>query len=135
MHNPKAALAAYTAPAFVQVGPFKVRDITLGLGGILERIESPVFTGRKPTHVSGWIPTLFAMTRPTEDSERLLVVGIEAFNAAAKKWADEDVPYGLTARLVQAINDSVHRLNAISGESDDESRAEKNGLADGPTGG
>ena len=133
MVNPKAALAAFNAPSSVSVGPFEVRDITLGLGGILERIESPVFTGKKPASVVGWIPTLFAMTHKTEESERLLVQGIDAFNAAAKKWADVDVPYGLTSRLIQAVNASLARLNAISGESDTESSAEKNGSGAGQT--
>ena len=137
MQNPKAALAAFNASKSVKVGPFDVREITLGLGGVLEQIGSPIFTGEKPKRVHGWIPTLYAMTHTTPESERLLAKGVEAFNAAAREWADADVPYGLTTKLIDAVNASVRRLNAISGDSgDDEGKdAEKNGSEAGQTAG
>lgn len=137
MQNPKAALAAFNAPMSVKVGPYAVREITLSLGGILEQIGSPIFTGAKPKSVLAWVPTLYAMTHTTEENGRALSAGVDAFNTTAAAWADT-VPYGLTRKLIDAVNDSVRRLNAISGdegEDDEEGSAEKNASAAGPMGG
>ena len=136
MKNPTRALAAFTAPPSVKVGPYEVREITLGLAGVLEAIESPLVTGRKPQRPMEWAATLFAMTRSTEESERLLASGREAYAATAKAWADT-VPLAVGTRLVEAVTASVDRLNGIEAEDDgaSEGGAEGNDLAAGRTGG
>ena len=137
MKNPTRALAAFTAPPSVKVGPYEVREITLGLAGVLEAVESPVFTGVKPREIGGWGPTLYAMTRSTEESERLLAAGgADAYARAAKAWIDT-VPLAVGTRLVEAVTASVDRLNGIEAEDDgaSEGGAEGNDLAAGRTGG
>ena len=136
MKNPTRALAAFTAPPSVKVGPYEVREITLGLAGVLEAIESPLVTGRKPQRPMEWAATLFAMTRSTEESERLLASGREAYAATAKAWADT-VPLAIGLRLVEAVTKSIGRLNGIEAEDADdvEGGAEGNDLAAGRTAG
>ncbi|MGI5868680.1 MAG: hypothetical protein ACOX9C_04440 [Kiritimatiellia bacterium] len=118
MKNPTRALAAFTAPPAVRVGPYEVREITLGLAGVLEAVESPLVTGRKPGRVSGWAETLYAMTRPTEESERLLAAGREAYAAAAMAWADA-LPIPAARLLLEAVAAAGRRLADVSPEEGD----------------
>ncbi|MDD4059181.1 MAG: hypothetical protein PHW08_00585 [Kiritimatiellae bacterium] len=119
MKNPTRALAAFTAPPSVKVGPYEVREITLGLAGVLEAIESPLVTGRKPQRPMEWAATLFAMTRSTEESERLLASGREAYAATAKAWADT-VPLAHARRMLEAVLAAGKRLADVSPDEDDD---------------
>ena len=76
MPNPKTSLAAVAASG-TPVGRWTVREITLGLSAVLESIQSPLDTGKKPAGIRGWIPTLYALTHTTAESERLLAAGGE----------------------------------------------------------
>jgi len=119
MKNPTRALAAFTAPPSVKVGPYEVREITLGLAGVLEAIESPLVTGRKPQRPMEWASTLFAMTRSTEESERLLASGREAYAATAAAWADT-VPLAHARRVLEAVLAAGKRLADVSPDEDDD---------------
>lgn len=119
MKNPTRALAAFTAPPSVKVGPYEVREITLGLAGVLEAIESPLVTGRKPQRPMEWASTLFAMTRSTEESERLLASGREAYAATAAAWADT-VPLAHARRMLEAVLAAGKRLADVSPDEDDD---------------
>lgn len=119
MKNPTRALAAFTAPPSVKVGPYEVREITLGLAGVLEAIESPLVTGRKPQRPMEWASTLFAMTRSTEESERLLASGREAYAATAKAWADP-MPLAYAKRMLEAVLAAGKRLADVSPDEDDD---------------
>lgn len=120
MKNPTRALAAFTAPPSVKVGPYEVREITLGLAGVLEAIESPLVTGRKPQRPMEWASTLFAMTRSTEESERLLASGgAKAYAATAAAWADT-VPLAHARRMLEAVLAAGKRLADVSPDEDDD---------------
>lgn len=136
MKNPKRALDAFNAPTAVKVGPLEVREITLGLAGILEAIGSPLCTEKLPATVDGWAPTLYALTRPPEESRRLLAAGGRAgFERAATSWSDEELAVGVARRLIDAATAAVNRLNGISPDGDGEAGAEGNGMAAGPMAG
>lgn len=126
MKNPTRALAAFTAPPSVKVGPYEVREITLGLAGVLEAIESPLVTGRKPQRPMEWAATLFAMTSSTEQSERLLASGREAYAATAKAWADT-LPLAHARRMLEAVLAAGKRLADVSPEEDDDDEGDEGG--------
>lgn len=86
--NPTRALEALTASG-EDVGGVHVREITLGVSAVLERIGSPLVTGRAPETLLDMLPTMFAMTRPAAESQRLLASGgTDALRDAAVEWAD-----------------------------------------------
>lgn len=136
MKNPSAALAAVNAPLTIRIGPYEVRDITLGLAAVLEAIESPVVTGSRPADLSGWAPTLYAMTHPVADSRRLLTAsGVEGYVAAALQWSD-DLPLALGRELIEAVTAAINRIKGISAEDDaGEGNSPGNPTAAGPTAG
>lgn len=138
MDNPKRALSAFNAPSAVEVGGWHVREITLGMAGVLEAIGSPMFTGRKPKTITDWAPTLYAMTRPPGESRQLLASGGRSrLEAIAMQWADDELSVAAARRLINAATAAVSRLNGISPDDgiDAEGGAEGNGLAAGPTAG
>lgn len=113
MPNPKTSLAAVAASG-TPVGRWTVREITLGLSAVLESIQSPLDTGKKPAGIRGWIPTLYALTHTTAESERLLAAGgEEAYVKAASAWADE-IPIAEARALVAACMGSAARLAAAA---------------------
>ncbi len=115
--NPAAALAALTAPASVRVGRFEVREITLGLMAILDSIDSPFLRPGAPASLPRFAESLFAMTRPSAETRRLLARGREAFSAAAAEWAD-----GVSVRegtdLLLAASAAVRRLSDANPAAD-----------------
>lgn len=108
MSNPKVALAAITASGR-KVGKWTVREITLGLSAVLESIESPLDTGIKPKGIRDWLPTLFALTHSTAESELILADGLEAYRKAASEWADK-VTIFEAKRMIEACQDAAKRL-------------------------
>lgn len=136
MKNPDRALAAFTASG-TPVGKWVVREITLGLAGVLERISSPLITGILPPHIDGWRKTLFAMTHSTEESESLLSKPADAYTTAARDWADT-VPLREANQMIRACTAAAKRVQDVSPSGDDageESDAEKNALEGTATGG
>ena len=89
MPNPKTSLAAVAASG-TPVGRWTVREITLGLSAVLESIQSPLDTGKKPADIRGWIPTLYALTHTTAESERLLAAGGEESYVQAARVGGRD---------------------------------------------
>lgn len=87
---PDRSLDAITASGKIVAG-VRVREITLGLTAVLERIRSPLVSpmreGKQIT-LRELLPTMYVMTRPAVDSELLLAEGIEALVAAAIEWGD-----------------------------------------------
>lgn len=137
MKNPKRALNAVTAPLCVKTGSYTVREITLGLAGVLEMIESPLITGKKPQYIAGWRKTLFAVTHSTEVSESLLAKSPEAYEVAAREWADK-IPLRISNQMILDCQAAAKRVDDISDTGDDEdeeSDAVKNALAGTATGG
>ena len=135
MKNPQTALDAFNAPAATPVADHAVREITLGMAGVLEAIGSPLYNGAQPGTIGGWAPTLYAMTRDPEESRRILAAGgRERFEALAQAWADA-LPVHTGRRLIEAVTAALQRLDAVSPDDAGEAGAEGNALAAGPTAG
>jgi hypothetical protein len=135
MQNPQAALNALNAPAAAPVGGHAVREITLGMAGVLEAIGSPLYNGAQPGTIGGWAPTLYAMTRDPGESRRILAAGgRERFEALAQAWADA-LAIRTGRRLIEAVTSTLRRLDAVSPDDAGEAGAEGNALAAGPTAG
>lgn len=138
MKNPIRALNAVTAPQGVAAGSYTVREITLGLAGVLEMIDSPLITGKKPQYIAGWRKTLFAVTHSTEVSESLLARSPEAYEVAARNWADT-VPLRISNQMILDCQAAAKRVDDINDtgddDDDDESDAVKNALAGTATAG
>jgi hypothetical protein len=135
--NPKRALAAVTA-AGERVHGELVREITLGTAAVLERIDSPLFTGvpeGRQISLCDMLPTIYVMTRPAVESEELLADGFEALKREAVRWAD-----GFSTRqgmdLAAACARAARRVRAAapSGVPDKEGAGEGNGRSAGTAG-
>lgn len=123
MSNPKASLAAMTASG-TPVGKWVVREITLGLSGVLETIESPLDTGKKPKSIKEMFATLYALTHTTPESEQILTKGVAAYRKVAAEWADT-IPLNDARTMITACWDSIARLKAAAdtGTDDEEGNA------------
>jgi len=135
--NPKRALEALTAGG-VEVDGITVRELTLGLAAVLERIGSPLVTARakgEALTLRDMLPTMFAMTRPAAESDALLTSGgAEALQAAAVRWAD-DLSTETGMKLVAACAAAVSRVARVSPQGlPDEDGPEGNGSAAGTAG-
>lgn len=136
--NPKRAVEALTAGGETVDG-IRVRELTLGLAAVLERIDSPLFAGRPegaaPLQLRDMLPTIYAMTRPAAESEALLTEGgPEMLMGEAVRWAD-----GLTTetgmRLAQACAAAARRVARVSPQGvPEKGGAEGNGSAAGTAG-
>lgn len=133
MKNPQRALDAITASG-KPVASYTVREITLGLAGVLEKIMSPLVTGRKPEHIIEWAPSLYAMTHSTAECEKLLAGGRKAFEAAAYAWADT-VPLAEAKRMLDSAMEAGKRLAEVSDEGEDDTSEGAAGNAGAATGG
>ena len=92
----------------------KVREITLGIGALLDQVGSPFMDGKKPEHISDMLPTFFVMTRPAAESQALLIQGQDVFDRAMMEWADT-LPATACTELSVACAASKKRLNDIAG--------------------
>lgn len=88
--TPDRSMDAITGAGKMVAGVL-VREISLGMAAVLERIGSPLVRqmqdGREMT-LRDLLPTMYVMTRPAVDSELLLAEGIEALEAAAVEWGE-----------------------------------------------
>jgi hypothetical protein len=123
--NPRRALKALNA-APAKVGRHEVMPATLRMCCVLSEIESPLVRGGAPAPKSlgAWVPTLFAMTRPAAESQRLLSEGRAAFDAAAMEWAG-NVQLGEALDLINAcatqvaVAAGVHADSGVGGDSEE----------------
>lgn len=111
--NPKRTLDALTGGG-ENVRGVVVREITMGLSAVLEAIDSPLVTGVKPETLAAMLPTLFVMTRPAAESQRLLTSGgIAALTTAAVEWSDGfSTEHGL--EMCAACGRAVRRVARVS---------------------
>jgi hypothetical protein len=112
MQNPKAALDVLIA-AGEKVGKIHLSEITLAKAAIMDRIKSPLVTGKKLKDISfdDVIPTLFVLANPAIDSKKLLAQN--KFDAAVETWSDT-VPF--SADLFEALKRIAGRLNGVAPE-------------------
>lgn len=122
--NPAAALEALVHGATTQVGRFEVREYTLGAFAILDEIGSPFLRKDAPKTLPAFVETMFAMTRPSAETRRLLAQGRDAFAAAAAEWAD-----GVSVRegteLLSACAAAIARFAAANPAEDGGGEAEE----------
>ena len=112
MQNPKAALDVLTA-AGETVGTITLSEITLAKAAILDRIKSPLVTGKKFKDISfdDVIPTLFVLATPAADTKKLLAQN--KFESAVETWSDT-VPF--STGLFEALKRIAGRLNGVAPE-------------------
>lgn len=123
MSTPKSVLEAITHTSGTPVDGWTVSEITLGMAGVLEAIESPLLRGKKLTKPKDWAMTLFAMTHSTEECEALLANGIEEYARAVTRWSDT-VTMATTHKMIKAAVAAAERLAAAIdvGDDDDEGK-------------
>lgn len=117
MSNPERALAALNA-ATIDVDGHGVLPVTLRLACVLEAVGSPLATGEAAAGMAAWAETLYAMTRPAAESQRLLAKGRDAFRAAAMEWAD-GVQMRTALRLVAAARRQTAAATGVNPEPED----------------
>ena len=109
--TPKRTLAAVTG-AGVKICGITVRECTLGLSAILEKINSPLVDGRKVERLGDMLPTIFVMTRPAAESAAILAEGVAALESAAIAWADA-LSNDTGFKLAKACAASASRASAV----------------------
>ena len=140
--NPDAALEALTRPAKTTVGRFEMREPTLGMMAILEKIGSPFAVRGAKRDFSAFVETLFALTRPAVESLRLLEKGRDAFKDAAFEWSDTvsaaegaDLRRAATAGIGRFNDSNPAPYNEDDSPEDPEAPSDPDPTADGPTDG
>ena len=88
--NPKKAMAALLPP-----GGAVIRPMTLGVYAALERIDSPIVTGKEPKDTLELIPSLYLLTHDPREVFRGNVLDL------AMQWADTQ-PVGVVERIREA---------------------------------
>ena len=136
--NPAPALDALTHPAATKVGRFEIRELTLGTMAVLQKIGSPLATGKK-LDFPAICELLFVLTHPVKETLRLLAGGLSTFEAVAYAWAD-GVTNAEATELLQAAfaaNGRVHAANPSQEKPDEEAGndAVPDPTAAGPTAG
>lgn len=112
MNNPKAALDVLNA-AGETVGKITLSEITLAKAAILDRIKSPLVTGKKMKEISldDVIPTLFVLATPAGACRQL--IANSTFDDAAVEWSDS-IPMADGLKLFEALKRIANRLNGVA---------------------
>ena len=87
--NPRKAMAALLPLPLKVSGGYTVRPMTLGMWAALERIESPLVTGREPKDALEIIPSLYLLTHDPREVFRGNIIDL------AMQWADTVPPTAL----------------------------------------
>ena len=104
--NPRKAMAALLPLPLKVSGGYTVRPMTLGMWAALERIESPLVTGKEPKDALEIIPSLYLLTHDPREVFRGNVVDL------AMEWADT-VPVKVMDEIRSACDrqmDAVHNV-------------------------
>jgi hypothetical protein len=114
MQNPKAALDVLNA-AGETVGKIQLSEITLAKAAILDRIKSPLVTGKKLKEVNldDVIPTLFVLATSAADSRKLIAQ--DKFDAAVLDWSDS-IAFADGILMFEALKRIASRLNGVAPE-------------------
>lgn len=112
MNNPKAALDVLNA-AGETIGKITLSEITLAKAAILDRIKSPLVTGKKLKEISldDVIPTLFVLATPAQACRQL--IANSKFDDAAIEWSDT-IPMADGLKLFEALKRIANRLNGVA---------------------
>lgn len=95
--NPKKAIAALMPGAVTTPEGLVVRPMTLAMYAALERIESPLVTGREPKDAAELLPSLYLLTHGADQ------IFAGNLTALAFAWADT-VPLTVLAHVREACD-------------------------------
>ena len=125
MDNPEKALEALNA-APIEVDGYEVGVVTLRKACVLGELKSPLVTGRDGDDMTAWAETLYAMTRPAQESQRLLAKGRDEYRAAVMEWAD-GLPMQTALRLIAAARRQTAVAVGVHADNDGGEPGKKNG--------
>lgn len=113
--NPRKAVSAIM-PLPLKVGmengePIVVRPMTLAMYAALERIDSPLLTGKEPDNALDWLPSLYLVTHDPQE----IFSGNLADKAFA--WADSQ-PVNVVSRIRDAAMRQIDALVDVIPEAD-----------------
>ena len=109
----KALDALIPMPIKVGIGGLLVRPMTLGMWAVLERIESPLITGKDAKDTLELLPSLYLLTHGAQEYLRGNIVEL------AMAWADT-VPYGTMKLIYKAATRQIKTVTDVAPESDEE---------------
>lgn len=95
--NPKKAIAALMPGAVTTPEGLVVRPMTLAMYAALERIESPLVTGREPKDAAELLPSLYLLTHGADQ------IFAGNLTALAFAWADT-MPLSALAHIREACD-------------------------------
>lgn len=124
--NPRKAMAALL-PLPVRAGEgVVVRPMTLGMWAALERIESPLVTGKEPKDTMELIPSLYLLTHDPREVFRGNVLDL------SMQWADTQ-PVTALEEIRRAAYRQMNAAYAVIPEDDDKDAPKKKRTAGSPS--
>jgi len=111
--NPEKAMAALIPP-----GQAVIRPMTLGMYAALERIESPLITGKDAKDTLELIPSLYLLTHDPREVFRGNILDL------AMQWANT-VPVDEMARIRLAANEQIRTMIDVIPEPPENSTEKK----------
>lgn len=122
--NPKKAMAALIPP-----GQAVIRPMTLGVYAALERINSPLVTGKDAKDTLELLPSLYILTHDPREVFRGNILDL------AMQWADT-VPVSTMAEIRAAALEEIRALLDVTPERDQDGPKKKTtaGSPSGSTG-
>ena len=100
--NPRKAMAALLPLPLKVSGGFSVKPMTLGMWAALERIGSPLVTGKEPKDTLELVPSLYLLTHDPREVFRGNIIDL------AMQWADTVPP----TALAEIQNACYRQMNA-----------------------
>lgn len=104
--NPRKAMAALLPP-----GQAVIRPMTLGVWAALERIESPLITGKEAKDTLELIPSLYLLTHDPREVFKGNILDL------AMQWADTQ-PVGVVAAIKEAAYKQMNAFFDIVPQND-----------------
>jgi len=108
--NPRKAMAALLPP-----GGAEIRPMTLGVYAALERIESPLVTGKEPKDTLELIPSLYLLTHDPREVFRGNILDL------AMQWADTQ-PVGAVERIREAAERQMAAFFDVVPQNDEKKK-------------
>ena len=121
--NPRKAMAALLPMPLKVSGGYSVKPMTLGMWAALERIGSPLVTGKEPKDALEIIPSLYLLTHDPREVFRGNVVDL------AMQWADT-VPVKAMDEIQRACYRQMNAAFDVMPE-DDSKKARRAGTTAG----
>lgn len=120
--NPRKAMAALIPP-----GQADIRPMTLGMYAALERIESPLITGKDAKDTLELIPSLYLLTHDPREVFRGNILDL------AMQWADTQ-PVEVVASIRTAAFDQIRAFLDVNPSKADDGKPKKKTTDGSPSG-